>query len=82
MLYGFDKPVHERFFSMMKSYLTFDFGESYFHNQSVFELVVSKLPVSISLGVWSFFIVYLTCIPLGIAKAMRDGSVFDVVSST
>ena len=82
VLYGFDKPVHERFFSMMKSYLTFDFGESYFHNQSVFELVVSKLPVSISLGVWSFFIVYLTCIPLGIAKAMRDGSVFDVVTST
>lgn len=81
-LYGFDKPVHERFISMMKNYLTFDFGESYFHNQSVFELVVSKLPVSISLGVWSFFIVYLTCIPLGIAKAMRDGSMFDVVSST
>jgi microcin C transport system permease protein len=81
-LYGFDKPVHERFISMMKSYLTFDFGESYFHNRSVIELIISKLPVSISLGVWTFFIVYLTCIPLGIAKAMRDGSLFDVVSST
>lgn len=81
-LYGFDKPVHERFFLMLKSYISFDFGESYFHNRSVMELVVSKLPVSISLGVWTFFIVYLTCIPLGIAKAVRDGSMFDVVSST
>ncbi len=81
-LYGFDKPIHERFFSMMKSYISFDFGESYFHNRSVMELIVSKLPVSISLGVWTFFIVYLTCIPLGIAKAVRDGSFFDVVSST
>ena len=81
-LYGFDKPVHERFYSMMKSYISFDFGESYFHNRSVMELIVSKLPVSISLGVWTFFIVYLTCIPLGIAKAVRDGTFFDVVSST
>lgn len=81
-LYGFDKPVHERFILMMKNYITFDFGESYFHNRSVMELIISKLPVSISLGVWTFFIVYLTCIPLGIAKAVRDGSLFDVVSST
>ena len=81
-LYGFDKPVHERFFSMMKNYLSFDFGDSYFHNESVVDLVISKLPVSISLGVWSFLIVYSTCIPLGIAKAVRDGSTFDVVSST
>ena len=81
-LYGFDKPVHERFIIMMKNYLQFDFGDSYFHNETVVELVVSKLPVSISLGVWSFLIVYLTCIPLGIVKAIRDGSVFDVVSST
>ncbi len=81
-LYGFDKPIHERFFSMMKSYISFDFGDSYFHNRSVMELIVSKLPVSISLGVWTFFIVYLTCIPLGIAKAVRDGTFFDVVSST
>jgi microcin C transport system permease protein len=81
-LYGFDKPAHERFFGMMKNYATFDLGESYFHHKSVMELVVSKLPVSISLGVWTFFIVYLTCIPLGVAKAVRDGSTFDVISST
>ena len=81
-LYGFDKPVHERFFLMMKNYMSFNFGESYFHNESVVELVISKLPVSISLGVWSFLIVYSTCIPLGIAKAVRDGSAFDVITST
>jgi microcin C transport system permease protein len=81
-LYGFDKPLYERFIGMMKNYLVFDLGDSYFHNRSVMELIVSKLPVSISIGVWTFLIVYTTCIPLGIAKAMRDGSVFDVVSST
>ena len=81
-LYGFDKPVYERFIGMMKNYLSFDFGESYFHNKSVVDLVVSKLPVSISLGLWTFFIVYLSCIPLGIAKAVRDGSNFDVITST
>ncbi|MDP1898393.1 MAG: microcin C ABC transporter permease YejB, partial [Sulfurimicrobium sp.] len=81
-LYGFDKPAHQRFFEMIKNYATFDLGESYFHHKSVMELVVSKLPVSISLGVWTFFIVYLTCIPLGVAKAVRDGSAFDVISST
>jgi len=81
-LYGFDKPLHIRFFDMMANYLTFDFGDSYFHNSSVVDLVVSKLPVSISLGLWSFFIVYLTCIPLGISKAVRDGTTFDVATST
>ena len=81
-LYGFDKPAYERFFTMMVNYSRFDLGDSYFHNKSVIELVKSKLPVSISLGVWSFFIVYLTCIPLGIAKAVRDGSRFDVITST
>ena len=81
-LYGFDKPVYERFLTMMKSYLSFDLGESYFHNRSVMDLIVDKLPVSISLGMWTFFITYLTCIPLGIAKAIRDGSVFDVTTST
>lgn len=81
-LYGFDKPVHERFFDMIANYISFDFGDSYFHDKSVIELVISKLPVSISLGVWSFLIVYSTCIPLGIAKAIRDGSTFDVVTST
>jgi len=67
---------------MMKNYLSFDFGESYFHNRSVMELIIDKLPVSISLGMWTFFITYLTCIPLGIAKAVRDGSMFDVTTST
>jgi len=81
-LYGFDKPVHQRFFLMMKNYLTFDFGYSYFYNETVIDLIISKLPVSISLGVWSFLIVYSTCIPLGIAKAIKDGSTFDVVTST
>jgi len=81
-LYGFDKPAPVRFWEMMKSFAVFDLGESYFHHKSVTQLVVSKLPVSISLGVWTFFIVYLTCIPLGIAKAVRDGSAFDVISST
>ena len=81
-LYGFDKPAYERFWIMMQQYVTFDFGESYYHHKSVVELIISKLPVSISLGLWTFFLTYLTCIPLGIAKAVRDGSTFDVVTST
>jgi len=81
-LYGFDKPAYQRFFIMIGQYLTFDFGESYFHHQSVIELVISKLPVSISLGLWTFFLTYLTCIPLGVAKAVRDGTPFDVTTST
>ncbi len=81
-LYGFDKPAYQRFFEMIWRFAQFDLGESYFHNKSVMELIISKLPVSISLGVWSFLIVYLTCIPLGIKKAVRDGTRFDVASST
>jgi len=81
-LYGFDKPAHIRFIEMIGNFLVFDLGDSYFYNKSVTELIISKLPVSISLGVWTFFIVYLTCIPLGIAKAVRDGSHFDVITST
>jgi microcin C transport system permease protein len=81
-LYGFDRPPAERFFTMMKNYLRFDFGTSYYHHQSVSGLVISKLPVSMSLGLWTFLIVYLTCIPMGIAKAVRDGSRFDVYTST
>lgn len=81
-LFGFDKPAPERFVEMMGNYLTFDLGTSYFHHQSVIDLIISKLPVSISLGMWTFFLTYLTCIPLGIAKAVRDGSTFDVVTST
>lgn len=81
-LYGFDKPVHERFMDMVVNYATFNLGDSYFHHKSVMELVISKLPVSISLGLWTFFIVYLASIPLGISKAVRDGSRFDVASTT
>lgn len=81
-LYGFDQPALQRFITMMTRYLTFDFGESYFHHKSVMELVISKLPVSISLGLWTFFLTYLICIPLGIAKAVRDGTLFDVTTST
>lgn len=81
-LYGFDKPAWRRFIEMAGNYATFDLGESYYHQQSVIDLIVSKLPVSISLGMWTFLIVYLTCIPLGIAKAVRDGTVFDITTST
>lgn len=81
-LYGFDKPPWERFVVMMGNYLTFDFGKSFFHPQSVIDLIVSKLPVSISLGLWTFILTYSICIPLGIAKAVRDGSSFDVITST
>lgn len=80
--YGFDKPAYERFLIMMQQYLTLDFGNSYFHHKTVLELVISKLPVSISLGLWTFLLTYLTCIPLGIAKATRDGTAFDVTTST
>ena len=80
--YGFDKPFFERFLIMIGNYTFFDLGMSYFHNQSVGELILSKLPVSISLGLWSFLIVYLVSIPLGIKKAVHDGSRFDLVSST
>jgi len=81
-LYGFDKPPVERFLTMMKNFMVFDFGTSYYHHKSVASLVISKLPVSMSLGLWTFLIVYLTCIPLGIYKAMHDGSRIDVISST
>ncbi len=81
-IYGFDKPAYQRFFEMLANFAVFDLGESYIYQQSVTELIVSKLPVSITLGVWTFLITYLVCIPLGISKAVRDGSTFDVVSST
>ncbi|PLX47331.1 MAG: microcin ABC transporter permease [Desulfobulbaceae bacterium] len=81
-LYGFDKPAHVRFITMMKNYMLLDFGDSYYHHRSVTSLVISKLPVSMSLGLWSFIIVYGVCIPLGIKKAVRDGSRFDFISSS
>jgi microcin C transport system permease protein len=80
--FGFDKPAHERFLIMVRNYLRFDLGESYYRSRGVMELIIDKLPVSISLGVWSTLIIYLVSIPLGIAKAVRDGSKFDVVSSS
>ena len=79
--FGFDKPAHERFWLMMKNYVTFDFGTSFFRDRSVVTLVVEKMPVSISLGLWTTLIVYLVSIPLGIAKAVRDGGRFDVITS-
>ena len=75
--FGFDKPAYERFFIMMKSYLTFDFGKSYFRDISVLQLIKEKLPVSISLGLWMMLITYLISIPLGIRKAVHDGEPFD-----
>lgn len=79
--FGFDKPMHVRFFDMLLDYARFDFGDSYFRDQSVIELVLDKLPVSISLGLWTTLLVYLISIPLGIRKAVTDGSRFDVWSS-
>lgn len=79
--FGFDKPAWQRFLIMMGNYATFDFGESYFRSISVFDLVVEKMPVSISLGLWSTLIAYLISIPLGIRKAVRDGSKFDTWTS-
>lgn len=81
-LYGFDQPPLTRFLNMMKNYLVFDFGTSYYYHRSVVDLVISRMPVSMSLGLWSFFIVYGVCIPLGIRKAVTEGSRFDVISSS
>lgn len=80
-LYGFDKPAHERFWRMLVSFARFDLGRSFFHHKDVWELVKEKLPVSISLGLWTFFLTYLISVPLGIAKAVRAGSRFDTVTS-
>jgi microcin C transport system permease protein len=81
-LYGFDRPAWERFVDMVVRYARFDLGQSYFHHKSVWALMIEKLPVSISLGLWSFLLVYLVSIPLGIAKAVRNGSRFDLWTST
>ncbi len=79
--FGFDKPMHERFIQMMGNYLTFDFGDSFFRDRPVVDLVLEKMPVSISLGIWTTLLVYLISIPLGIAKAVRDGNRFDIWTS-
>ncbi|HEU4838884.1 MAG TPA: microcin C ABC transporter permease YejB [Micavibrio sp.] len=80
-LYGFDKPAPERFWIMLKNYARFDLGESYYRDVSVIDLVLEKMPVSISLGLWSTLIIYLISIPLGIRKAVKDGQAFDVWTS-
>lgn len=80
--YGFDKPLNERFILMMKKFLIFDFGDSFYQDQNIIDLILEKLPVSLSLGIWTTLIIYITSIPLGIKKAIRDGSKFDIWSST
>jgi microcin C transport system permease protein len=80
-LYGFDKPAHERFFLMIGNYLKFDLGTSYYRDVKVTDLVLEKMPVSISLGLWSTLLIYLISIPLGIRKAVKDGQSFDIWSS-
>src|SRR5882672_11273907 len=80
--FGFDKPAHERFFLMLWNFTTFDFGKSYFRDTSVLQLIKEKLPVSMSLGIWMTLITYLIAIPLGVRKAVSDGSRFDVWTST
>ena len=80
--FGFDKPLWERFFSMMYDYITFDFGDSYFRSISVIELILEKMPVSISLGLWTTLLAYMISIPLGIRKALLDGTSFDNWTST
>ena len=79
--FGFDKPAHERFFLMLWNYIRFDFGESYFRDISVIDLIIEKMPVSISLGLWMTLLSYSISIPLGVAKAVRDGTKFDIWTS-
>jgi microcin C transport system permease protein len=79
--FGFDKPATTRFWQMLKGYLVFDFGRSLFQDKPVVDLILEKMPVSVSLGLWSTLIIYLVSIPLGIRKAVRDGSRFDVATS-
>lgn len=79
--FGFDKPAHERFFKMVWDYARFDFGRSFFRDASVVDLILEKMPVSISLGLWMTLIAYAISIPLGIRKAVKDGSAFDVWTS-
>ena len=79
--YGFDKPVHERYFNMLADYARFDLGKSFLQNKGVWELIKEKLPVSVTLGLWTFLISYAISIPLGVAKAVREGSRFDVLTT-
>ena len=79
--FGFDKPPYERFVIMVKNYATLDFGESYFRSQNVIDIIIDKLPVSLSLGLWSTLLIYLISIPLGVRKAVSEGSNFDITTS-
>ncbi len=79
--FGFDKPLHQRYFEMLFKYIRFDFGESLFKGKSVVSLIIERMPVSISLGLWSTLLIYIISIPLGIRKALRHGSKFDVYTS-
>ena len=79
--FGFDKPIHERYLKMLGDYLTLDLGDSYFQNRPVIDLIIERLPVSVSLGLWSTLLVYLLSIPLGIRKAVHDGTRFDAWTS-
>lgn len=81
-LYGFDQPAHERFFTMLGNYAVFDFGDSFYSDKKVIDMVLEKMPVSISLGLWSTLIIYLVSIPLGVRKAVKDGSRFDLWTSS
>jgi len=80
-LYGFDKPAHERFVQMLGQFARFDLGRSFFHNKDVWQLIKEKLPVSISLGLWTFLLTYLISVPLGITKAVRAGTAFDTATT-
>ena len=80
-LYGFDKPAHVRYFEMLGSFARFDLGRSFMQNKDVWQLIKEKLPVSISLGMWTFLVSYLVSIPLGVAKAVREGTRFDAVTT-
>ena len=80
-MYGFDQPPHIRFYKMIKNYLVFDFGDSFFQDRKVIDIVLEKLPVSISLGLWTTLLIYLISIPLGVFKAVNDGKKFDIWSS-
>jgi microcin C transport system permease protein len=81
-LYGFDLPLWQRFYLMIKKFITFDFGNSFYQDKKVLDLILDKLPTSISLGLWTTLLIYLISIPLGIKKALRDGSKFDITSSS
>ncbi|WP_300463634.1 microcin C ABC transporter permease YejB [Desulfobacula sp.] len=80
--FGFDKPIHVRYFKMLKDFCLFDFGDSLFRGRSVVELIAERIPVSLSLGLWSTLIIHLVCIPLGIKKALKHSSRFDIWTST